>query len=211
MYAPVLVTAPSAQPFTLDELKKHLRVDTESGDEPTIEDTMIEAYQKAAIDHIERSCGVALEEQTWRIDFDNFGCRMRLPKQPAIAIDSVSYRNVEGQLATVAADDYALMSDSIGPYVRFKDAFSAPNGLYQVGAVSVTWTAGHAITPAVEADPETDPPVEAADSVDTVPPAIKAAILLMVGDLYENREAKVGNDIQENPTVKALLSTYRVF
>jgi len=43
-----------------------------------------------------------------------------------------------------------------------------------------------------------------------VPASVKAAMLLIVGDLYENREAQViGATVAENPTVERLLHFYR--
>lgn len=48
------------------------------------------------------------------------------------------------------------------------------------------------------------------DNNNNVPPAIKAACLLMIGDLYENRETIVtGASIDILPTAKNLLYPYR--
>ena len=44
-----------------------------------------------------------------------------------------------------------------------------------------------------------------------VPASVKAALLLIIGDLYENREgAFVGVNRVDNPTVLRLLTPYRV-
>lgn len=43
-----------------------------------------------------------------------------------------------------------------------------------------------------------------------VPAALKAAILLMVGDLYENTEANGDKSLTENPTLMRLIWPYRV-
>lgn len=57
-------------------------------------------------------------------------------------------------------------------------------------------------------------PIPWADSESSevpVPPSVRAAILLIVGDLYENREgAIVGVSRTDNPTVDRLLHFYRV-
>lgn len=39
--------------------------------------------------------------------------------------------------------------------------------------------------------------------------SIRAAALLIVGDLYQNREGTMDTDIKENPAVKNLLYPYR--
>lgn len=44
-----------------------------------------------------------------------------------------------------------------------------------------------------------------------VPSAVKMALLLVIGDLYENREGQfVGTISSDNPAVKSLLTPYRV-
>lgn len=44
-----------------------------------------------------------------------------------------------------------------------------------------------------------------------VPASVRAAMKLIVGDLYENREAKIiGVSVAENPAVESLLHFYRV-
>lgn len=48
------------------------------------------------------------------------------------------------------------------------------------------------------------------DSPVSTPASIKAAIFLLVGDLYENREAGSEAEIKRNPAVDALLYPYRV-
>ena len=45
----------------------------------------------------------------------------------------------------------------------------------------------------------------------TVPSPIKAATLLLITDLYENRSAQTDRALYANSTYDRLLSTYRVF
>ena len=40
-------------------------------------------------------------------------------------------------------------------------------------------------------------------------PSIKAAALLLIGSMYENREAHLEKDLKENPAVSSLLWPYR--
>lgn len=48
------------------------------------------------------------------------------------------------------------------------------------------------------------------DSPPTAPAAIKAAALLIISDMYENREGAGEKEIKENPALKSLLYPYRV-
>jgi uncharacterized phage protein (predicted DNA packaging) len=52
--------------------------------------------------------------------------------------------------------------------------------------------------------------MEAADLVVAVPAPVKSAALLLVGNLYENRESMSDRPYSKNPTFEALLNPYRV-
>lgn len=54
------------------------------------------------------------------------------------------------------------------------------------------------------------PIIGKADSPISTPAAIKAAALLLIADMYENREAAGEKDLKENPAVNRLLHPYRV-
>lgn len=207
MHAPVRTVAPAITPVSLSEAKAHLRVD---GDD---EDSLISALIEAATGHLDGYTGIlgmALCEQTWRQSFDGIGRCLRLPIDPVISISSITTRNSDGQMSTVSSDDYALKVDELGAYVRFKDGYSPPSDLYQSAAVAVTYVAGYEDTEAVEAEPEEEPPVLAVPATSTVPAAIKAAILLLVGHWYANREASTIDGAVTLPiAVDALLAPYR--
>lgn len=206
MLAPVLVTPPASLPVTLDEAKLHLRVavPNEDGTMPeTDEDGLITALIEAAVSHLDGWTGIlgrALVEQTWRQDFDGFSHCMRLPLGPVTEIVSITWRNEEGQVATIASGNYSLRTDSLGAIISWDSGYSFPSPVYEHGGVSVTYKAGYPIIPATEDAPERS----------TVPAAIKAAILLLVANLYENREATVTTSVNELPfAVNALLTPYR--
>ena len=57
--------------------------------------------------------------------------------------------------------------------------------------------------------PETDPTV-GLSSIDA-PASVNAAVLLLVGDLHENREAQGLERLHGNPTVERLLWPHRAF
>lgn len=187
MHAPVLVTPPDEMPVSRAEAKAHLRVDGSD------EDTLIDGLIASAVGHLDGYSGVlgrCLVTQTWRQDFDAFsGNTLRLPLLAA-TISSVKVRSSDGTLSTVSSDDYALKQDARGSYVRFDDDYSYPGDLAQANGVLVEFTAGYGAAAAV-------------------PAALKAAILLLVGHWYANREA-VGEAMAELPLgVAALIAPYR--
>lgn len=198
-YRPVLVTAPAEDPVTLEEVKAHLRVierDENGVALPNEDDELITALIKAAVTHLDGWTGVlgrCLVDQTWRQDYDAFTQCMRLPLGPVQSIVSVKWRNAEGQIATVAADDYTLETSAGGQSrVWFRSSYSRPSSLYDRAAVSVEFVAGYG----APAD---------------VPQALKHAMLMLVGHWYENREGvAMGSSPATVPlAVDALISPFR--
>ena len=74
-----------------------------------------------------------------------------------------------------------------------------PSSRCDAESVRFRFTAGHAID----------------GEADSLPAPIKAAVLLMIGDLYEHRETVVigtiSSRIPVSTAVESLLSTYRVY
>jgi len=207
MYAPVLVIPPALMPVSLDEAKLHLKVENNA------EDGLIQGLIAAAVSHLDGRIGVlgrALVEQTWRQDFDGFGGRMCLSPGPVSEIVSITWRDVDGQVSTVSDADYSLQADRSGSaYVEWDTNYSSPSNLHETAPVSVTFKAGYPTVPAVEADPEADPPVEAAAAISTVPAALKAAILLMVGNWHRFRSDGAESGVSSLPMgVSSLISPY---
>lgn len=189
MHVPVRTVAPALTPVTLTEVKAHCRV------EDTASDAVLTGLINAAVSHLDGWSGVigrCLVTQTWRQDYDAFERCLRLPLGPVASITSVTSRNTAGQLATVNGDNYALKTDALGSYVRFKNDYTFPTDLNETSAVSVTYVAGSAVA--------------------DVPAALKQAILLLVGLWFENRESTIiGNvaAVHLPVAVDALIAPYR--
>ncbi|RWE75256.1 head-tail connector protein [Mesorhizobium sp.] len=192
MYRPALVTAPATMPVTLAEAKAQMRVDHSD------DDTLIASLISAVTDHLDGWTGIlgrCLVEQQWRQDFDCFRRCLPLPLGPVSSVLSVKWRNRAGVESAIDENAYSLLLDAGGQaHTRFNDGFTAPGDLAEKAAVSVTYKAGYPTT----------------DDKSTVPPAIKAAILLHVAHLFQNREAVAENALAELPMgVDALLTPYR--
>lgn len=197
MLSPVLVTPPAVFPVSLIETKAHLPVDFDD------DDALITGLIHAAVSHLDGYTGIlgrALVEQVWRQDFSCFGRVMRLALGPVIEIQSITWRDRSGQISTIGSANYALRTDSIGPYVYWDDGYAWPSALYENAAISVTYKAGYLTIPADGATP----------AISTVPPAIKVAIHLLVASWYHSREAHTDGIISEVPfSVNALLAPFR--
>lgn len=185
MLAPVRTVAPATTPVSLTEAKAHLRVDHDD------DDTLIGALIDAATAHLDGWTGVlgrAIITQTWRQDFYEFSHKLRLPLHPVASITSVTYYDGDNAQQTLSTDVYELLTDAAGAYVAEKADQTWPGTKDRAAAVSVTFVAGEA----------------------TAPAAIKAAILLLIGHLYENREAVGPDAMSELPmAVSALIAPYR--
>lgn len=145
------------------------------------EDTLIDLYIAAASGHIDGPgayLGRAIGEQTLEITVAEFpACGGIWLGGSVLAIVSIQVTDADGVERDLAENEYRLVGGAVLPPIN--GAFPAAPG-----GVRVRWTAGYAETPS----------------------AIAAAVLLMVGDLYKNREfvPTVSN------TVENLLRPYRV-
>jgi uncharacterized phiE125 gp8 family phage protein len=190
MFAPVLVTPPTALPVTLAELRLALRVD---GSDFDAELTSLIKSAVAHYDGWKGILGIGLVEQTWRQDYQQFEQDMWLGLRPVRSITSVKWRNEAGSETTVTASDYALKTDGGGrSRVRFINDFSAPSGLYESDPVSVEYVIGWPVV----------------DDVATTPEDIKAAIKLRVGMLYDH-STQEASDVLER-IERELISKYRL-
>jgi uncharacterized phiE125 gp8 family phage protein len=185
-----LVTAPTIEPIGLEEAKVHLRVD--GSDSDTYINTLIVAARK----HIENVTRRRLVQQTWDYTLAEFPYSdICLPIMPVSSVTSVSY--VDGAGATQAFTSYTLINDGPRARVVVDYGTSWPAVRIHGNAVTVRFVAGY--------EPTTDSPQDLAGNC---PGDLKAAIKLIIGDLYENRESTTPLTINELPTVTMLMSSY---
>ena len=200
----VRVIDPAAEPITRAEAKSHLRV------EHTNDDDLIDVLISAATGYVEEFTGRQLVEATWKLTLDEFSETIRLPRPPLISVDSIEYVDVDGatQTLTVMTDYYV---DDRSFLARIKPAYgeSWPSTREVMEAVIITYTCGYARLEGVGSGSGSGSG-DGSESADYVPDAIKAAIKLLVADMYEHREARLETRIEDNPTVLRLLWPYRV-
>lgn len=182
----VVVVTPPDPVVDLERVKQHLEVEHDDRDD------LIAGMIAAATAHIDGPdgwLGRAIGVQTLETGFWSFDpCGMRLPFPPVTEIVSVTYRDESGAEQTVPTDDIELFDDLIFP--GWMKAW--PNARPMRASVRVRYRAGYS----------------------TVPDPIIAAILLMVGDLWRNRDTVAALGAAKIPmstTVENLLAPFRVY
>jgi len=153
---------PVAEPVTLAEAKAHLRIDR--GDD----DDLLAGLVRAARQEVERSTGVALLLQGWRLVLDDWpenGC-VPIRVHPLREVQSVTVFGSEGEGSVVATASYQV--DAVSRPARIH--FTAPVApLRAMNGLEIDFTAGFG------------------ESGTDVPDLLKRAILLLVAHWYEFR------------------------
>lgn len=178
-----VTTPPAAEPVSLSEAKLHLKVDTSA------DDTLISALITAARQHLERHCNSAFVTQTITEVWDSFYKRNHFSVAPVQSLTSYQYKP-EGETTTYSTTDASLYG--LDTFAKPGYIYKLPDTVYPItedvpDAVRAVYVAGYG---------------SAAD----VPAPIKAAILLVVGDLYEKRQ----DGVKQLPTAaEYLVAPYR--
>ncbi|TIN82643.1 head-tail connector protein [Mesorhizobium sp.] len=163
------VTPSAADPVSLAEAKKHLRVVVD--DDDTLIEGLISAARSVAEDYVQRR----FVEQTVEWVLNDWHCGdIRLPIAPVAkdGVTSVKYIDMDGNEQTLSTSLYVVQT--WGHSVRIIPSFGAVWPLVLSASpepIVIRFTVGVA--------------------VDKVAPNVKAAINLMLGHLYENRESVV--------------------
>lgn len=187
----ITVTSPPAvEPIALGDAKLHLRVTIDD------DDALITRLITAARQSVSTRLGQTLIQTSYTQYLDNFpwggGYWNRLIRQqgpspfwlptntgivlvpwsPLISIDSINYYDYQGNLDTV---DPSLYAWSVGVPGRLQPVYGKvwPIARPTIDSVQVNFTAGYGT------------------SESSIPANIQAAMLLLIGNWYENRESQV--------------------
>jgi uncharacterized phiE125 gp8 family phage protein len=174
------------EPITMQQVKDHLRVTWEE------EDALIYSLVSAAREYVEKSTSQAVIPQEISAYYSALPERagfLDLPLSNAVSIESVKYIDDTGTEQTVSGSDYYL---TVGQPSRvyFKNGYAGAQN--RPDSVEIIYKAGFGAAP-----------------YKPFPQAIKAAMLIMVADLYENREAQASQKFEQNMTVDRLLNQNR--
>lgn len=192
MYRIVTLEEPNIEPVDLSLTKQHIRVDIDE------DDALINFYIKTARRFCEYWCNRSFITQTKGVWYDYADLSrsyiISLPIGPAQSILSIETYNEAGVPTVIDNSDSYLAGDR----VIFKNSFSYPTDMRSVDSLLFSIIVGYG-----------------ADAQD-VPADIREAILLLVGHMYQNREAQYdsvnGAWTKNVPfSVTAMLQPYREY
>lgn len=189
-YGLTQTVAPESQPLTLAEVKRHLRID-HTDDDVYILDYLIPAAREYVEDETERQLITA----TWVLKLQRFpaaGEPLRIPRPKLQTVSSITYY-IDDVSTTLSSTAYSVLTTEEPGVVEESTLDNWPDTDCRRDAVTVTYTAGYGA------------------AASSVPLRIKQAMLLLIGNWYEHREAAdltVAKQIEFG--VSSLLKHYQV-
>ena len=178
---------PAAEPVSLDDVKDQLRIEDDA------DDALLSLYIQSAREQCEEVTGLALIEQQWRMTLDQWpgqgepwwdGVKQMaiselrssarpfwviLPRYPLIDAESVTTYDQDGDPSTVDLSDFIVDREQQPGRIVLRSTATWPIALQRANAVEIDYTAGFG--------PDSD----------SVPAALRVALMQMVATMYEHR------------------------
>jgi len=177
-------THAASEPVTVEEAKTWCR--QRMNDEDALFPMLI-ATARSKVEAYLRRPLISRELTERRTGLGRF---MVLPVAPVITVDQVRYIDTSGASQVLASDQYRVLTHEALPVIYPATGISWPSVLPEPDTVEIDMTAGYG---------------DASD----LPPEFRAAVLLLVGYLYENREA-MQDDVMSLPSMVAELLNPKV-
>lgn len=133
------IVEPTAEPISLAQAKRQLRVDG------TDEDTFIAGLISAARNYVENQCSVSLVVSTFKQTLDSFpaGDTISLNFPPLLDVTSITYVDSAGATQTLATTVYSVVTHERPGKVKLKYLQDWPTTRIQPDAVTITFRAGY--------------------------------------------------------------------
>lgn len=174
------VQDPTTLPVSLADAKSWLNIGFEDDDSLLV--TMIESV--ASMIEGPNGYGIALTAQQYDLYFDAFSYEFEIPIHPVVSVESISYESSGSQ--TLSSSFYEV--DTILGRIRLADGQSWPAVDLVYNPVKIRVNVGYT----------------------SLPKNLQAAVALMLGYRYENRENISAIDLKEIPMgARFILEQYR--
>jgi len=189
-----LITPPAVLPFTVLDIKYHLRI----ADDDNSKDVMFTQLIRSAVERVKEDTGRVLITQTWDLIFESWdeliwkdrlcGIKRILPFGLCQSVSSIKYKNEDKTVSEVSQDYYEVsgLNTDDGAKIVFQCAggFDYP-AVYEVEPITVRIVSGYGT------------------SGNTVPEQIQTAIKIIVSDFYDGEDSE--------KTIKSLLKPYKIW
>lgn len=177
------VGAAAAGVVTLQEAKEHIKFA-----EPD-QDSLIDVRIAAAVSHVAAVTGRVLGLETWRWSVPSASGPIVVPVAPVVSLQAITYIDADWQVQAADVADFALiMADPDRPMIAPRPGRAWPSAARRDDAITITVAAGSA----------------------DMDPALRTAVLMLVGHWFEHREAIVAGAMSEIPMgVPELLEAHR--
>jgi uncharacterized phiE125 gp8 family phage protein len=198
---------PEVEPLTIEECRAHLeaqRYDDSDSDVDAIDDAMILAWASAAREHCENFLGLSLAPQILEAALDEFPST-RVDGTTAIELPRGPVREIVSVIGGELSSEGSAGSESDGTFILMPtdyilDDYSVPAAGWPaasgVNAVKIRYWAGYGVD---------------SDGGTALPWAIRAAMLLILGHLFANREDSTEKALTSIPNgAEALMRPLRV-
>lgn len=185
-----VITAPTYEPISAADVAEYIRVDDLAQDE-----LLLEGMITAARQYLEQYLSRPIATQTLEEAMTGWANPIVLDSSLQ-SVTSIKYLDLNGVEQTLASNQYLVDTYSepaqITPAynVEFPELYAVPNN------VKVRYVAGYTSGGSPDLFP--------------MPKPLRFAMMLIIGDLYANREAGGDKAYQINPTVQSLLQFYRL-
>jgi uncharacterized phiE125 gp8 family phage protein len=168
------VRSSSPSPVSVAAMKSHCRI---SG---VWDDDVLPGFIEAATGFIEQATNTTLRPTDYRLVLDGFpvGREIKLPRPPAIEVESVAYTDADGSGLLLDASDYAADIASRPGRIVLRNGLAWPQTSNDAACVVIDYRAGH------EGE---------------LPPLLRQGVLLLAAYFYEHREAATDRTITELP------------
>ena len=179
-------TAPTGYPVSVEDIKEHAIIEHDN------DDWLLNSYLRAAIADLDPPYGIlgrAMMEQTLIAYLTGFDSdRIYLPYPPLVSVTSVKYQDSDGNEQTVDSSTYEVITGSEPGYVAILDGENWPTDEDDISTpVLIEYKAGYT----------------------SVPEGIKFYIMLLVAEMYRQREMSTVMATKNNPLWMNMIEKYR--
>ena len=185
-----VITAPTYEPISAADVAEYIRVDDLAEDQ-----LLLDGMITAAREYLEQYLSRPIATQTLEEALTGWADPIVLDSSLQ-SVTSIKYLDLNGVEQTLASNQYLVDTYSepaqITPAynVEFPELYAVPNN------IKIRYVAGYTSGGSPDLNP--------------MPKPLRFAMMLIIGDLYANREAGGDKPYQINPTVESLLQFYRL-